>query len=71
MGTSADGGDIDYHQVELEDFAHSIRTGSPPVVDGWEGARSVKLCEQLYACRTQLEEPWAWYRNPAMAGTGQ
>jgi len=71
MGTSGEGSNIDYHQVELEDFAHSIRTGTPPVVDGLEGARSVRLSEQLYACRSQLEEPWAWYRNPAMAGKGQ
>ena len=71
MGASVDGGNIDYHQVELEDFAHSIRSGSSPVVDGLEGARSVKLSEELYRCRTQLEEPWAWYRNLAMAGRGQ
>jgi predicted dehydrogenase len=71
MGASVEAGNVDYHQVELEDFAHSIRTGSPPVVNGFEGARSVKLSEELYACRTQLEEPWVWYRNPAMAGRGR
>jgi predicted dehydrogenase len=58
---------IDYlqqvHQVELEDFARCIRTGSRPVVDGMEGARSVRVCDALYACRTQLPEPWAWYRQ--------
>jgi len=58
----------DYHQVELEDFARSIRTGTPPVIDGVEGARSVKLSDALYACRTQLPEPWVWYRNPVALG---
>ena len=53
-----------YHQVELEDFARCIRTGSRPVVDGMEGSRSVRLSDALYACRTQLPEPWVWYRQP-------
>jgi predicted dehydrogenase len=52
-----------YHQVELEDFARSIRTGSRPVIDGREGGRSVRVCDALYACRTQLPEPWVWYRQ--------
>jgi predicted dehydrogenase len=55
--------DVDYYQVELEDFALAIRTGRPPAVDGLEGARSVKLSENLYACRTELKEPWGWYRT--------
>lgn len=61
----------DYHQVELEDFVRAIRTGTRPVIDGVEGARCVKLCDDLYACRTQMDEPWAWYRNTAIAGRAQ
>lgn len=61
----------DYQQVEMEDFAISIRTGKRPVVDGVEGARSVKVTDDLYACRTQLPEPWAWYRMAAAAGVAQ
>jgi len=62
------GANIDYHQVELEDFARSIRTGTVPVIDGFEGARSIKLSDALYACRTQLPETWVWYRNPVALG---
>ncbi|MBI3680135.1 MAG: Gfo/Idh/MocA family oxidoreductase [Acidobacteria bacterium] len=51
--------------AQIEDFASVIRKGGSPAVDGEFGALSVKLCEQLYACRTQLEEPWAWYRKAA------
>ncbi len=68
IGGRATNAVVDYHQVELEDFARSIRTGTPPVVDGIEGARSVKVTDSLYACRTQLAEPWAWYRNEAVVG---
>lgn len=58
---------IDYWQVELEDFARSIRFGTHPAANGIEAARSVKLCDALYACRTQLQEPWVWYRNRVLA----
>jgi predicted dehydrogenase len=56
-----------YFQVQLEDFAAACRDGTRPLVDGRDGARSVKLCEDFYAARTQLEEPWAWYRKTAPA----
>lgn len=61
----------DYQQVEIEDFAISIRTGKRPVVDGMEGARSVRVTDDLYACRTQIPETWAWYRTPAAVGVAQ
>jgi hypothetical protein len=32
------------------------------VSDGVEAARSIRLTEECYACRSQLEEPWQWYR---------
>ena len=68
IGEKAADPSVDYWQVELEDFARSIRLGTPPAADGTEAARSVKLCDALYACRAQLAEPWAWYRNEALAG---
>ena len=68
IGANSAAASPDYHQVELEDFAQSIRTGIPPVIDGDEGARSVKLSDALYACRTQLPEPWVWYRKPVALG---
>jgi predicted dehydrogenase len=51
----------DYFQVQIENFAASIRTGKSPLVDGWFGAQSVKLVEDLYARRRQMPEPWMWY----------
>lgn len=68
IGECKDGAGIDYHQVELEDFVRAIRTGARPVIDGAEAARCVKLCDDLYACRVQMEEPWVWYRNAPVAG---
>lgn len=55
--------DADYFYDQLEDFAAALRGEKAPRVDGWSGARNVALCEELYARRTQLEEPWAWYRE--------
>ena len=49
----------DYFQVQLENFAAAIRGETPATVDGWSAAESVRLIEQMYATRTQLEEPWA------------
>ena len=48
----------DYFQVQIEDFARAILEGASPRVDGWSGARSVKLIEQMYARRRQMDEPW-------------
>jgi predicted dehydrogenase len=57
----------DPFQAQIEEFARLIREGGSPAVDGEFGALSVKLCEEFYARRTQLEEPWAWYRQPVEA----
>jgi predicted dehydrogenase len=57
----------DYFQVQLEEFADCIRSGKPPLVDGWSAAQSVKLTEELYACRTQAREPWMWYAGQEVA----
>lgn len=50
--------DQDCFQLQLEEFARVIREGGRPTVSGEEGALSVKLCEDFYANRTQLAEPW-------------
>lgn len=61
LGNSGENPPVDYFEVQLEEFARCARTGERPLVDGWEGARCVKLVEDLYANRSQLPEPWAWY----------
>jgi predicted dehydrogenase len=57
-GSSA-ASDEDCFQFQIEEFARVIRAGGRPSVSGEEGAHSVKLCEDFYAARTQLAEPWA------------
>jgi len=54
--------DEDCFQLQLEEFARVVRQGGRPTVSGEEGAHSVKLCEDFYAARTPLAEPWARYR---------
>jgi predicted dehydrogenase len=51
--------DPDYFQVQLENFGAAIRGEAPPTVDGWSAAETVRLIEQMYASRVQLEEPWS------------
>lgn len=59
----------DYFQVQIEDFARAILEGASPRVDGWSGARSVKLIEQMYARRRQMDEPWLLHgRESEIAG---
>lgn len=43
---------------QLADFAHAIRTGRPPAVDGEQGRRSVELVGACYAQRRPLNFPW-------------
>jgi len=62
-GASADPRPVDYFQLQVEEFARVIRQGGAPKVDGVTAARSVRLCEALYAARTSIEEPWLWYRD--------
>jgi predicted dehydrogenase len=63
MDAGKENPDADYFHDQLEDFGAALRGESRPRVGGWEGARNVALCEELYSRRTQLEEPWAWYRE--------
>jgi len=63
---SAANGD-DCFQLQLEEFARVIREGGSPTVDGETGALSVKLCEDFYARREQLEEPWIRYDGSPMS----
>ncbi len=51
----------DCFQAQIDDFARAIRDGGRPMVDGREGALSVKLLEDFYSHRSQLLEPWRWY----------
>lgn len=52
-----------YFQVQLEEFASVIRNGGQPTVEGRSAAQSVKLIEEMYRYRTQMEEPWLTYRS--------
>lgn len=52
-----------FFQVQLEEFADKIRQQGEITVDGRFAARSVKLIEDLYANREQLEESWLLYKN--------
>ena len=56
-------GTDDYFQEQLNEFARVLRDGGAPTVDGEAGAASVRWCERFYSARTQLDEPWAWYRR--------
>ena len=53
----------DYFQVQLDEFADNINQKGKVTVDGWFAARSIKLIEEMYANRLQLEEPWCLYRK--------
>jgi predicted dehydrogenase len=52
-----DRGKTDF-QRQLEEFARNIRQRGPLTVDGWFGARSVRLIEDMYRNRQALPEPW-------------
>jgi predicted dehydrogenase len=52
-----------YFQVQLEEFASLVRNGGQPTVDGRSAAQSVKLIEEMYRHRTQMDEPWLTYRS--------
>jgi predicted dehydrogenase len=45
-------------QVQIEEFAGRIRGEASLTVDGPAGARTLRLVERLYQCRTPLDEPW-------------
>jgi hypothetical protein len=49
----------------MNSFAASVLGGDVVIVDGWAGAKSVKLFEQCYGARLPLAEPWAWYVGAA------
>jgi predicted dehydrogenase len=57
----------DCFQNQIDDFARAIREKTRPLVDGREGALSVKLLEDFYAHRSQLPEPWRWYGEQTMS----
>ena len=61
-GNSRQKKEINYFQIQLEEFADKIVNPERPLtVDGGFGARSVKLTERMYELRSQLPEPWVNY----------
>ncbi|MBV9610519.1 MAG: Gfo/Idh/MocA family oxidoreductase, partial [Acidobacteria bacterium] len=56
---AAEGIVADYFAAQLDDFAHAVRNGTPPMVTGEEATRSVAITEECYRRVTPLEEPWA------------
>jgi predicted dehydrogenase len=54
---------VDAFRLQLEEFGRIIRHGGTPTVTGEAGAQSVKLCEEFYAVRQPLDEPWEWFRR--------
>ena len=59
-----DSGKTDF-QRQLEEFARNIRQRGTLTVDGWFGARSVRLIEDMYRNRQALPEPWTFAARAA------
>jgi predicted dehydrogenase len=57
---SEEGGSPGSHEflLQLEDFAAACRGEHPPMVPGEVGLKSLRLLEQLYACRSPLADDW-------------
>lgn len=47
-----------YFQKQLDEFAACIEGHAKPTVDGRFAALSVKLIEDMYKSRSQIDEPW-------------
>ena len=54
---------IDYFQIQFDEFADNIIQKGEITVDGWFAARSIKLIEEMYNNRLQLDEPWILYKH--------
>lgn len=54
----------DYFQIQFDEFADNIIQKGEITVDGWFAARSIKLIEEMYNNRLQLDEPWILYNHP-------
>ncbi|AHF94638.1 hypothetical protein OPIT5_22465 [Opitutaceae bacterium TAV5] len=54
--------------AQLLHVAGAIRTGSPVLVDGREGARALRLIETCYARKRPLPQPWLTPDEQAAAG---
>ena len=52
-----------YFQIQVDEFADNVRYFKEITVDGWFAAKSMKLIEEMYNTREQLEEPWLIYKN--------
>ena len=55
----------DCFHAQLDEFARAVRGDGAPTVDGEAGLLSVKLCEDFYAHRRQLPEPWLFWNRSA------
>ncbi len=49
---------IDAMKVMIEDFCHAIREDREPMVTGKKGAKVIKLIDECYQNRTQIDMPW-------------
>ena len=58
-----------YFQKQLEEFAEAVLHDRKVSVDGWTAAQSVKLIEDMYQNRQQLEEPWRDYAKASREHT--
>jgi predicted dehydrogenase len=56
-----------YFQVQIDEFADNIIQKGRITVDGWFAARSVKLIEEMYRKRLQLDEPWRLHKKAEIA----
>ena len=53
----------DYFQIQLDEFVDNIIQKNEITVDGWFAARSIKLIEEMYQNRLQLDEPWRLHKR--------
>lgn len=63
--------DIEYFRLQIEDFAHAIRTGTHPRASGRDGLASLALIEQCYRTRTPLRESWVSDSLRQLNGAGR
>jgi len=58
-------GQEDVFRLQIEDFVRAHCDRRPPLVDGEQGLASMRLVEQLYACRKSMNADWYAGAKPA------